>query len=381
MTSKYLWIVLLCLAINTARAQKAEQIYSHAQVVKPNEFYLQQMALWKKVLDKDKTNAGAWLNYYRANRYAHITGGQDSMYARNRFQRMEAVVSEIEKNIPGTYEMHFVKWANGYNDWKYLPDLKKAYALDSTRTETYDGFINLYEVNRDMKKRDEFLQKWYTSGTISPGLLLYNYNVLQSLKPDAILITAGDNDTYFAWMLQAVHGIRKDVTIVNVGLASMKEYSERLSKELGVSLPNTEDMKYEQYVAALYQALVKNKAGRTVYAGLTVDEDYMKPVAQNLYLVGLAYEYNTEKMDNIALLKKNFEQLYALDYIDKDFSIDPYASVVACANTNYIVPMLTLYNHYKLSNEMERALRWKEKAKYIAGKCGKQEELKDYFKE
>lgn len=381
MKLKYFCFTLLSLACQTAGAQKAEQIYSHAQVVKPNEFYIQQIALWKKELDKDKTNANAWLNYYRANRYAHITGGHDSMYARKRFQRMQGVVAEIEKNIPGTYEMHFVKWANGYNDWKYLPDLKKAYELDSTRTETYDGFINLYEVNRDTKKRDLFLQKWYASGKISPGLLNYNYNVLQSLAPDAILITAGDNDTYFAWMLQAVQGIRKDVTLVNVGLASMKEYSERLSKELGVILPNTEDMQYEQYVAALYKALVKNKAGRTVYAGLTVDEAYLKPVAENLYLVGLAYEYSPEKVDNMALLKKNLEQAYALDYIDRSFAPDPYATVVDCANSNYIVPMLTLYNHYKLSDETEKARHWKEKAKYIAGTCGKLEELKDYFKE
>lgn len=381
MNLKYLCSALIILAGHTAGAQQAEQIYSHAQVVKPNEFYIQQIGLWKKVLDKDKTNANAWLNYYRANRYAHITSGHDSMYARNRFERMQGVVAEIEKNIPGTYEMHFVKWANGYNDWKYLPDLKKAYVLDSTRTETYDGFINLYEVNRDTKKRDEFLKKWYASGKVSAGLLSYNYNVLQSLAPNAILITAGDNDTYFAWMLQAVQGIRKDVMVVNVGLTSMKEYSERLSGELGVTLPNTEDMKYEEYVAALYKALVKNKAGRTVYAGLTVDEDYLKPVEANLYLVGLAYEYSTEKMDNIALLKKNLEQVYALDYIDRNFAPDPYATVVDHANSNYIVPMLTLYNHYKLSEEAEKARHWKEKVQYIARTCGKQEELKDYFKE
>ncbi|MBL7712677.1 MAG: hypothetical protein JNL13_09445, partial [Chitinophagaceae bacterium] len=108
MNLKYLCSALIILAGHTAGAQQAEQIYSHAQVVKPNEFYIRQIALWKKELDKDKTNANAWLNYYRANRYAHITSGHDSMYARNRFERMQGVVAEIEKNIPGTYEMHFV---------------------------------------------------------------------------------------------------------------------------------------------------------------------------------------------------------------------------------------------------------------------------------
>lgn len=373
-------MLLLSFTVFTTSAQKAETVYSHAHVIKPNEFYLEQIRLWKKELEKDKTNADAWFNYYKANRYAHISGGHDSMYARNRFQRMQSIVNEIESAIPGTYEAHFIKWANGYNDWKYLPDLKKAYAIDSTRTETYDGFINLYEVNRDMPKRDYFLKKWYDSKEVSPGLLNYNYNVLQSLKPNAILLTAGDNDTYFAWMLQVVWGIRKDVLIVNVGLGGMKEYAERLSKELGISMPNTEDMKYDTYAASLCKALVRNKAARPVYIALTVDEEYMKPVEDNLYLIGLAYEYNTEKIDNIALLKKNMEKVYALDYLERTFSRDTYESVVEHANTNYIVPMLTLYNHYKLSNDTERAEYWIGKARHIARKCGKEEELKEYLK-
>jgi hypothetical protein len=376
-------IILICLSVNTmpSFAQKPETVYSIAHVVKPIEFYIEQIGLWKKELDKDKTNPTAWFNYYKANRYAHISSGHDSVYASNRFQRIQAVVKEMEANIPNTFEAHFIKWANGYNDWNLLPELQKAYEMDSTRIETYDGFINLYEANRDMVKRDYFLKKWYQTGLVSPGLLNYNYNVLKSLKPNAILITAGDNDTYFAWMVQAVLGIRKDVTIINVGLASMKDYAARLSAELGVNLPNTEDEKYEVYTQHFYKALVNNKFKRPVYAGLTVGDEFTKPVESNLYLIGLAYEYSDEKMDNIAILKKNLEKEYALDYLDASFGIDTYETVVACANSNYVVPMLTLYNHYKLSDDMERANYWKEKAKKVAKKGGKEEEMKNYFKE
>lgn len=378
---KFFFGVVFFSIATTSWAQKPEKIYSHAQVKKSNDFYIQQIDLWRKVIEKDKKNADAWFNYYKANRYAHISSNKDSMYSHNRFQRMESVVKEIEENIPGTFEAHFIKWANGYNNWDFLPELKKAYAIDSSRTETYDGFINFYEVERDEVNRNRFLRKWFESGRISSGLLHYNYNVLQSLKPGAILLTAGDNDTYFAWMLQAIWGIRKDVMIINVGLASMKKYSERLSKELGVILPNTDDQNYDAYAGALFKALVQNNAHKPVYIGLTVGEEYLKPVKKNLYLVGLTYEYSEQSFDNMAILKRNLEKEYAMDYLNVSFSIDPFETVVPIANSNYIVPMITLYNHYKMSGEMEKANYWKEEAKSVAKKANMEEKTKEYFKD
>lgn len=383
MTNKILNITLGLLLVFSQQgiAQKPEQIYSHAQVRKSNEFYIEQIALWKKETEKDKTNANAWYNYYKANRYAHASGGHDSVYASNRFQKIEGIVKEIETNIPNTFEAHFIKWANGYNNWDLLPELEKAYAINPDRWETYDGFINLYEMQRNMEKRDVFVKKLFDSEKRSPGLLNYNYNVLMSLKPNAILITAGDNDTYFAWMLQVAMGVRKDILIVNVGLGSMKPYADNLSKELGVNLPNTEVTNYDQYASKLFKELVKNKAKRPVYAALTVGEEFIKPVEQNLYLIGLAYEYSTEPIDNIALLKKNFEKVYELDYLNHSFAKDPYETIVDVANSNYTVPMLTLYNHYKLSGDKERAMFWREKVELVARNSGNEKELADYFKD
>lgn len=373
--------IIFLLSSQQTFAQKPEQVYSHAQVRKSNEFYVEQIALWKKETEKDKSNANAWYNYYKANRYAHISSGNDSMYNSNRFKRMEGIVKEIENNIPNTFEAHFIKWANGYNNWDLLPELEKAYAMNPNRWETYDGFINFYEVKRNTEKRDVFVKKYFESEKRSPGLLNYNYNVLMSLKPNAILLTAGDNDTYFAWMLQVAMGIRKDVLIVNVGLGGMKDYSENLSKELGTTLPNMDIMKYEDYAGKLYKALLTNKEKRPVYAAVTVGEEFTEPVKENLYLIGLAYEYSSEKMDNIALLKKNFEKVYELDYLSHSFAKDPYETVVAVANSNYTVPMLTLYNHYKLSGEQERANYWRAKVELVAKNCGNEKELKEYFKD
>ena len=355
-------------------AQKPEKIYSVARIIKPHSYYVNQAKLWWQEIDKNGKNENAWYNYYKANRYAKMTfSGSDSWLEESSFLKEQDDISElIAEAIPDTYTYYIISKRGNPADRDRFEALQKAYKIDPENPEIYSGFVIYYESHIIRDQREEFNKKWFQSNDFSPGLMNYSYNVLMSMEKGSVILTFGDNDTFPIWMLQDALGIRTDITVLNEFLLSNPEYRQKIFKTLNIpayTTSNQDDLTDEED-KTIIRHIIENKPDDLPLYISTPAWKQFKEYDTEMYVVGLVFRYSKENIDNIALLKKNFEQNFALDYLLHQFNYDISHDIVNRNNVNYLPGIIKLYQYYKLSGEEEKADKYKELGMLIANKGG-----------
>ncbi|MCT4580884.1 MAG: hypothetical protein N4A35_05645 [Flavobacteriales bacterium] len=279
-----------------------------------------------------------------------------------------STTAEDQNSFEYNYNAYLTATVKNEETFKFL---QKAYAVYPENVDLYDDFMAYYEMTDNAMDRRVFSTKLYKSNTISDYIMEYNYNVLMSLPINAILFTNGYDDTYPVWVTQDVKKVRKDVTIINVGLLKDKVYKDKVLKRAGLKYKK----KYQG--ADLIVDVIQNNADKNIYLAMTVDKAVIQKLYQKLYLTGLVFKYSEEPIDNVLLIKEKWENQFKKTTIESPPSSFKQKQVLA----NYLLPFIYLHNYYVEYGDIEKAKALKKTTLKIAAYNGKKALVESKLKE
>lgn len=349
---------------------KPQPVLSLRKILMKPEWYQTQAGLWEKEVQNHPENANAWYHYYQASRYA-LTYEDGKTYEDVKQKNLE-IVQAMEKHVPDSYEFNLMMGCGASSPLTNLNEeiryLEKAYEMNPDEPLTYYALISSYERTRQTEKMKRFCEKLYASEDYAPGLYEYNYNVLVSVDEKAILFSNGDNDTYPVWVLQQVQGVRPDVVLLNLSLAQDLSYLKEKMRGIGMNISMDEfDLR------ALIETIQSQAPDRKLCFALTVADHYVKPFRNKLFCTGLVNRYTQTRFDNVALVRKNFETLYRLDYLIQNWYEEHRVETEMMnkyLHMNYVPGLQMLIDHYQISGEKHKAESWKALLDQIISKSG-----------
>jgi hypothetical protein len=230
-------------------------------------------------------NEDAWLNYFFSARYgwANVKGQSNP-----REVLTDSIYKEMGEAVPDSWVYHYIHYYNYGTDFSRL---QKAYDINPDVSDLYWEFMKEYELRGETENKKVFSEILYNSKDISKGVLNINYNMLISTESNSILFTNGDNDTYPAWILQEVKGVRDDVLILNVhAIFGDKEYLQTKlnDKGLEIDIALLPESQIDQFLLELI-LMIREKysqfpihIAQTVYEGFILRRLFTKVITKNL---------------------------------------------------------------------------------------------------
>ena len=382
---KSLFLLLLLSIVTSAFTQKPEKVHSIVKELRTAEWYEQQSGLWEEETKKNPKNGEAWYYYYSANRALKNICWEDQDKTKKYFEKCNEIAAASYKAIPNSFEANHLVWWNGYNDPSKFSNLEKAYNINPLDERTYRDMMTHYALKLNENKVREFAIKIFKVNEMPAASYNWAYNLLAEAEPNAIIFTAGDNDTYLPWIVQQALGFRKDVTVMNTSLILVDDYREKLFTRINIPqfTEKTDEAKsqseYQAIKNKLFKHIFKQKNAHPVYVSATAMDQFRDSFESNLYLVGLNYQYCENNFYNLAVIKRNYENRYLIDYISESFSFHSLSKKSDDFNVYYLQGFIKLHTHYINSEEFSKANVLKEKILIIAKKGGQETNLKAWI--
>lgn len=344
-----------------------------SRVIADNEWFQAQKDAWETELKKDKRSERAWENYMLAFDVVRVAE-KDSLQRPKLEKEWKKLMKEMKQYIPHTrfYYQYLQAQTTDRRERDALQ--QKIASLKRTNERDYLSDMDYYIMNHQKDNIEKLAREWYESRMYSSNLLFYCYNELVGLKEHAVFVSDMNQGTYYRYLLQYGMGLFKDVEIVTPSDLTNPNKDSDFWKGRGVDLSILPDQKENRYPGAWY---LEQKEKRPVYFTQLLGNKYLiDDLKDILYPEGLVFRYSSKPYNNMAALRKNYEQNYLLDYIRRPLL--KYDSILAdgtLIQMNYVVGFSPLLQFYKVSGDKNQYVRLKSFLQGILDHFGKDGQL------
>ncbi|MBN1826532.1 MAG: hypothetical protein JW958_09710 [Candidatus Eisenbacteria bacterium] len=282
------------------------------------ERYRELRDAWKEYTERRPDDPMGWVELGKAMRYS---GSPPEEF----FAAFEKAIA-VDPDYAEAHGMY------GASIWPYksqdpdevrkaIRELNRALALDPENIDPYYMLWSCKLTLGDRAGAAESLRSLLRGGGLPEPLLDLAHNMLVDADSNSIVFTNGDNDTYPPLALQATHGFRTDVAIVNLSLLNTEWYREML-RGAPYHLPVPEPEKERgvppgpKAALGLLNALERDGWKRTAYVATTVYAENL-PLTNKLSLEGVLYRVLPEKKEewemDMARIERNLRKNYRLE--------------------------------------------------------------------
>ena len=312
------------------------------------EWFQTQKDAWKQEIDKDARNEKAWENYYLA---CKGVCNEDTLLWKKEQPRL---LKKMKKYVPDTRVYYKV-----LDDEIMIPDKekragikKKIASLKRDCEKDYRDDMWYYQRHGQTDKVREIAREWFDSGLYSRSILTYYYNEFVGLEKNAVLAGTGPQWAYSV-LLQYGAGLFKDVEVVNLSELMNPEVESDFWKAKGIDVNTFPDREKVKCPGAWY---FTEKEKRPVYISqYSASRQDVERMKDFLYSEGLVFRYSLKPYDNMAILRRNYEQVYLLDYLQS-----PIITDISRGEDSYILSFLPLLQFYHTSGDKNQYLRLKK---------------------
>lgn len=280
-------------------------------------------------------------------------------------KQMDNVVDQLEETAPESFEFHYYKYVAGNYDISLIDHLKKAETLKPNNSDVQTQMAAYYLIKNDSKSTLTYLTKLVDNSKLTKDVLNYSEDLLQSAPENGVLITHGFDDTYSVSYLQLKNKLRTDVQIISLDLLQSKDYRKLLS-ERGFVMPERTVIDVQFLKEFCSKNVTKNLS-----VSMTTPKEYLTSIQQNLFVVGLVFEYHTDlTFDNF--FKNNY---LWYEVFSKKIISTAVTEKSKQLGANYLPMLLHLRMVYSQKNDTETVKKLDETIDKVSVQCKKYDQV------